>query len=156
FSKVEAGKLELEDGRVEIDELVANVTTLFAERAAMQDIDLAAVIEPDVPRAIAGDAVRLGQVVGNLVNNALKFTTSGFVRLRLAAGADDPAWLDIAGEDPGIGIPADKLASIFEAFSQADQSTTRKYGGTGLGLAICRRIVTAMGGSIEVASVVGA
>src|SRR5262252_2838086 len=73
FSKIEAGKLELEDGRVEVDELVANVTTLFAERAAMQEIDLAAVIEPDVPRTFAGDPVRLGQVVGNLVNNALKF-----------------------------------------------------------------------------------
>jgi EAL domain-containing protein (putative c-di-GMP-specific phosphodiesterase class I)/signal transduction histidine kinase/DNA-binding NarL/FixJ family response regulator len=156
FSKVEAGKLELEDGRIEIDAVVANVTTLFAERAALQDIDLAAEIAPDVPRTMAGDPVRLGQVVGNLVNNALKFTTSGFVRLRVAMSPDDPAWLDIAVEDTGIGIPADKLGSIFEAFSQADQSTTRKYGGTGLGLAICRRIVDAMAGSIEVTSVVGA
>jgi EAL domain-containing protein (putative c-di-GMP-specific phosphodiesterase class I)/signal transduction histidine kinase/DNA-binding response OmpR family regulator/HPt (histidine-containing phosphotransfer) domain-containing protein len=156
FSKIEAGKLELEDGEVALDELAGNVMTLFAERAAMQNVDLAAVIAPEVPRTIAGDPVRLGQVVGNLVNNALKFTTTGFVKLRLAPSPDAADRLDIAVEDTGIGIPADKLASIFEAFSQADQSTTRKYGGTGLGLAICRRIVAAMGGDIEVSSTVGA
>jgi two-component system sensor histidine kinase BarA len=156
FSKIEAGKLELESGRVVIDELVDNVTTLFAERAAGQKVDLAALIKPDAPRSISGDPVRLGQVVGNLVNNALKFTSAGFVKLTVGTCAIDPHRLEIAVEDTGIGIPADKLSSIFEAFSQADQSTTRKYGGTGLGLAICRRIVVAMGGDIEVTSTVGA
>src|SRR5262249_22732293 len=145
FSKIEAGKLELEHGQVAIDELVGNVTALFAERAGVQKVDLAAVVAPDVPRSIAGDPVRLGQVVGNLVNNALKFTATGFVKITVGRSAADSQCLDIAVEDTGIGIAHEKLSSIFDAFSQADQTTTRKYGGTGLGLAICRRIVDAMG-----------
>jgi EAL domain-containing protein (putative c-di-GMP-specific phosphodiesterase class I)/signal transduction histidine kinase/CheY-like chemotaxis protein len=155
FSKIEAGKLELESGRIGIDELVENVTSLFAERARTRDVDLAAVIDPRAPRTISGDPVRLSQVIGNLVNNALKFTESGFVRLAVRGVAADPALIELSVEDSGIGIPAEKLSSIFEVFSQADQSTTRKFGGTGLGLAICRRIVAAMGGDIEVTSTVG-
>ena len=155
FSKIEAGKLELESGEICLDEVVENATSLFAERAASQNIDLAAVIDPDAPRMISGDAVRLSQVVGNLVNNALKFTERGFVRLAVRNCALDPRFIELSVEDSGIGIPQEKLATIFEAFSQADQSTTRKFGGTGLGLAICRRIVTAMGGEIVVSSTVG-
>ena len=155
FSKIEAGKLELESGEICLDEVVENVTSLFAERASSKNIDLAAVIDPDVPRMMSGDSVRLSQVVGNLVNNALKFTETGFVRLAVGKCADDPRFIDLSVEDSGIGIPEEKLATIFEAFSQADQSTTRKFGGTGLGLAICRRIVTAMGGDVEVSSTVG-
>ena len=113
-------------------------------------------IDPDVPRTISGDSVRLSQVVGNLVNNALKFTESGFVRLAVSKCPVDPRLIDLSVEDSGIGIPQEKLSTIFEVFSQADQSTTRKFGGTGLGLAICRRIVTAMGGEIVVSSSVGA
>lgn len=154
FSKIEAGKLELESGRIHLDEVVENVLSLFAERAQARNVDLAAIVDPDVPRTIAGDSVRLSQVVGNLINNALKFTETGFVRLAVGKSAD-PRWIELAVEDTGIGIPEDKLATVFESFSQADQSTTRKYGGTGLGLAICRRIVTAMGGTIEVSSTVG-
>jgi EAL domain-containing protein (putative c-di-GMP-specific phosphodiesterase class I)/signal transduction histidine kinase/AmiR/NasT family two-component response regulator len=155
FSKIEAGKLELESGQIDLDEVVENVTSLFAERARIHNIDLAAVIDPDVPRTIAGDSVRLSQVVGNLVNNALKFTESGFVRLAVGKCPVDPQLIDLSVEDTGIGIPEQKLSSIFEVFSQADQSTTRKFGGTGLGLAICRRIVTAMGGEIAASSTVG-
>jgi len=155
FSKIEAGKLELEQGQVDLDEVVENVTSLFAERARSRNIDLAAMIDPQAPRMISGDPVRVGQVIGNLVNNALKFTERGYVRVTVACCADDPKSIDISVEDTGIGIPQDKLATIFEVFSQADQSTTRKFGGTGLGLAICRRIVTAMQGDVEVASVVG-
>jgi two-component system, NarL family, sensor histidine kinase BarA len=156
FSKIEAGKLELESGQIDLDEVVENVTSLFAERARIQNIDLAAVIDPNVPRAVSGDSVRLSQVVGNLVNNALKFTERGFVRLAVSRCPIDPQLIDLTVEDTGIGIPQEKLASIFEAFSQADQSTTRKFGGTGLGLAICRRIVTAMGGDIVASSSLGA
>ncbi|MBX9773897.1 MAG: EAL domain-containing protein [Xanthobacteraceae bacterium] len=155
FSKIEAGKLELESGEICLDEVVENVTSLFAERASSQNIDLAAVIDPDVPRIISGDAVRLSQVVGNLVNNALKFTETGFVKLAVSRCAVDSRFIDLSVEDSGIGIPEEKLATIFEAFSQADQSTTRRFGGTGLGLAICRRIVAAMGGDVEVSSTVG-
>lgn len=155
FSKIEAGKLELESGQICLDEVVENVTSLFAERASSKNIDLAAVIDPDVPRMVSGDAVRLGQVVSNLVNNALKFTETGFVKLTVSNGPVGSHLIDLAVEDTGIGIPEDKLSTIFEVFSQADQTTTRKFGGTGLGLAICRRIVTAMGGDVEVTSIVG-
>jgi len=155
FSKIEAGKLELENGTICLDEVVENVTSLFAERAASKNIDLAAALDPSVPRTFAGDPVRLGQVISNLVNNALKFTETGFVKITIAMSPADSPSIDLCVEDSGIGIPEDKLSTIFEVFSQADQSTTRKFGGTGLGLAICRRIVTAMGGEIEVTSTVG-
>jgi two-component system, NarL family, sensor histidine kinase BarA len=156
FSKIEAGKLELESGTIDFDAVVENVTSLFAEQARSRDIDLAAVIDVDVPRTMSGDPVRFSQIVGNLVNNALKFTERGFVRIAINKCADDPGSVQLSVADSGIGIAADKLASIFEAFSQADQSTTRKFGGTGLGLAICRRIVDAMGGNISVSSTLGA
>jgi len=155
FSKIEAGKLELESGQICLDEVVENVTSLFAERASSKNIDLAAVIDPDVPRMVSGDSVRLSQVVGNLVNNALKFTETGFVKLTVSNCPVDTRLIDLAVEDTGIGIPEDKISTIFEVFSQADQSTTRKFGGTGLGLAICRRIVIAMGGNVDVTSTVG-
>ena len=155
FSKIEAGKLELESGTICLDEIVENVTSLFAERASSKNIDLAAVVAPDAPRTVSGDPVRLSQIVGNLVNNALKFTENGFVRIAVGTCADDPRFIELSVEDSGIGIAEDKLATIFDAFSQADQSTTRKFGGTGLGLAICRRIVAAMGGEIAVSSTVG-
>src|SRR5262249_34706447 len=102
------------------------------------------------------DPVRLTQVIGNLVNNALKFTDSGHVKLAIGPAPGDPKCVEIAVTDTGIGVPQDKLATIFEVFSQADQSTTRRYGGTGLGLAICRRLVDAMGGEIRVESRPGA
>jgi len=156
FSKIEAGKLELENGQVCLDEVVENVTSLFAERARARNIDLAAVIDADVPRMMSGDPVRLSQVIGNLVNNALKFTERGFVRIAVKTCPADPRLIDVSVEDTGIGIPAGKLSTIFDVFTQADQSTNRKYGGTGLGLAICRRIVTAMGGDVEVTSTLGA
>jgi two-component system sensor histidine kinase BarA len=152
FSKIEAGKLELEQRPVVLDELAENVVSLFAEHARAKGIDLAAIVDPSAPRSITGDAVRLSQVVGNLVNNALKFTETGFVKLTIERAAVDPDRIEICVADSGIGIPADKLATIFEAFSQADQSTTRRFGGTGLGLAICRRLVAAMGGQIHVQS----
>src|SRR5262249_1831493 len=152
--KIEAGKLELEKGQIGIDEVVENVTSLFAERAASRKIDLVAMVDPGTPRTISGDPVRLSQVVGNLVNNALKFTETGYVKLTVRDAPDKAGMIELAVEDSGIGIPKEKLSTIFDVFSQADQSTTRKFGGTGLGLAICRRIVTAMGGAIDVFSTV--
>ena len=152
FSKIEAGKLDLERRQVDLNELAENVTSLFAERARHTGVDLAALVDPGAPRSIVADPVRLSQVIGNLVNNALKFTERGFVKLVVAKAPGDPKRLEIRVTDSGIGISADKLASIFDAFSQADQSTTRQFGGTGLGLAICRRLVEAMGGEIRVES----
>jgi signal transduction histidine kinase/HPt (histidine-containing phosphotransfer) domain-containing protein/ActR/RegA family two-component response regulator len=152
FAKVESGKLELERITVDIDDVVETATTLFGERARAQGIDLAAVMEPDCPRRVVGDPVRLTQVISNLINNALKFTRKGHVLIRIACDDALADSLRISVEDTGVGIAPDKITSIFSAFSQADQSTTRKFGGTGLGLSICKRLVEAMGGEILVRS----
>jgi len=155
FSKIEAGKLELEALPVDLAAQADTAISLFAERARGKGIDLAAVVDPTTPRSIASDPVRLSQVIGNLINNALKFTEQGSVRLSIGPVAERPGVLAITVKDTGIGIPPDKLATIFDAFAQADQSTTRQYGGTGLGLAICRKLVAAWGGDINVTSMPG-
>src|SRR5262245_33707522 len=155
FSKIEAGKLELEALPVDLAAQADTAISLFAERARGKGIDLAAVVDPTTPRSIASDPVRLSQVIGNLINNALKFTEQGSVRLSIGPVAERPGVLAITVKDTGIGIPPDKLATIFDAFAQADQSTTRQYGGTGLGLAICRKLVAAWGGDINVTSTLG-
>ncbi len=158
LSKIEAGKLELEQGRVSIATIVDDVLALFSERASSKSLDLAAQIAGDVPAVIEADPVRLSQVLSNLVNNALKFTERGHVSIVVAreenAGAEH-ARLLFAVEDTGIGIPADKVGRIFEAFSQADQTTTRRFGGTGLGLSICQRLVAAWNGRIWAESEAG-
>jgi len=156
FSKIEAGRLELEAIPVEPRKIIDEVTRLFAERAASKGLDLAGFIAPDVPRVIVADPVRLNQVLSNLVNNALKFTQTGGVTIRLVRLAQNTAGntvnLRFEVSDTGIGIEEDKVKTIFEAFSQADQSTTRKFGGTGIGLAICQRLGIAMNGEISVTS----
>jgi EAL domain-containing protein (putative c-di-GMP-specific phosphodiesterase class I)/signal transduction histidine kinase/CheY-like chemotaxis protein/HPt (histidine-containing phosphotransfer) domain-containing protein len=156
FSKIEAGKIELESRPLDPNELAESVTSLFAERASGKSIDLAAIVDPATPRMVLGDTVRLSQIIGNLVNNALKFTEHGFVELTIEPIFADAGALRIRVRDSGIGIAQDKLSTIFDAFSQADQSTTRQFGGTGLGLAICRRLVAAMNGEVMVESALGA
>ncbi len=153
ISKIEAGKLEVEHLEVDAAEAVETVLRLFADRARSKGLDLAAHV--DLPRGtrVDADPTRLGQVLSNLVNNALKFTERGGVAVVVERVAGDRVRFAVA--DTGIGIAADKLATVFDAFSQADQTTTRKFGGTGLGLAIARRLVAAMGGEIEVASRLG-
>jgi len=155
FAKVESGKLELERIAVRPAEVVDTVVTLFGERAQSKGLDLAASVAPDLPVEMLGDPVRLTQVISNLVNNALKFTERGHVLIRVETAPGPTRRLRIGVRDTGIGIPADKVGSIFSAFSQADQSTTRRFGGTGLGLSICKRLVEAMGGEIGVTSVLG-
>ena len=152
FSKIEAGKLDLEEISIALPEVVDTVITLFAERASSKGLDLAAYVAQDVPEAMIGDPVRLTQVLSNLVNNALKFTEKGHVLVSVDC-ADGQ--LRVCVSDTGIGIPADKIATIFAAFSQADQSTTRRFGGTGLGLSICKRIIDAVHGTVEVDSTEG-
>ncbi len=156
FSKIESGKLELEHIELDPSTIVDDVMSLFWEKAASQNLELAAYVAADVPAGILGDPVRLNQVLTNLVNNALKFTKNGSVSIEILMRSLDPAnnkvTLEFAVIDTGIGIPEEKCATIFEAFSQADQSTTRNFGGTGLGLAICQRLVGAMGGEIFVTS----
>ncbi|MCI9882022.1 MULTISPECIES: ATP-binding protein [Methylobacterium] len=153
FAKVEAGKLDLERIPVDPAEIVDTVVSLFAEKAVESGLDLAASVAPDVPRRVTGDPVRLGQILSNFVNNALKFTPSGSVLVRLERGAG--GMLRLSVRDTGVGIPADKVGTLFSAFSQVDQSTTRRFGGTGLGLSIAHRLALAMGGRMGVDSVLG-
>ena len=153
FSKIEAGKMDLESVPVDLSEVVEDVCSLFWERASSRGLDLASYVDPATPRLVAGDPVRLRQVVGNLTNNAIKFTERGGVLIEVEPDAEGSVRISI--HDTGVGIPKDKIGSVFGAFSQADQSTTRKFGGTGLGLAICKRLVDAMGGRFHVTSDVG-
>ena len=153
FSKIEAGKLELEAAPSDPVEVVEDVLALFWERARSKGLDLAAHIDPATPELIEGDPTRLRQVIGNLVNNAIKFTETGAVMVQVAPRGE--GLLRISVRDTGIGISKDKIPTLFEAFTQADQSTTRRFGGTGLGLAICRRLAEAMGGRLNATSEVG-
>ena len=154
FAKVEAGKLELEEVEVDLTEAAEDVAGLFAERAKAKGLDLAVFVHPATPR-VMGDPTRLRQVIGNLLNNALKFTETGGVLISVEPNPDGSERILIGVRDTGIGIPPEKLPHLFEAFSQADQSTTRKFGGTGLGLTICDRFVKAMGGEWKLSSQVG-
>jgi signal transduction histidine kinase/CheY-like chemotaxis protein/HPt (histidine-containing phosphotransfer) domain-containing protein len=155
FSKIEAGKIELETIPVSLDDMVETVAQLFEEKARSKGLDLATYIASDVPARVGADPVRLNQVLSNLINNALKFTEAGAVNLVVERDPANPGRLRFSVTDTGIGIAADKVSTVFDAFSQADQSTTRRFGGTGLGLAICRRLVEAMGGEISIESEVG-
>jgi len=154
FSKVEAGKLELERIEFGLRETVEQAIEICAARAHAKGLELACDVELDVPAKVRSDPMRLRQILINLVGNAIKFTDAGEVIARVkVAGSDNLLRFEVA--DTGIGISADAQADIFNAFSQADSFTTRKYGGTGLGLAICRELATLMGGRIGVDSVVG-
>jgi signal transduction histidine kinase/CheY-like chemotaxis protein len=152
LSKIEAGKLQLERIPVDPAGIADDVISLFWERASSRGLDLASRIGPGVPQAVLGDPVRLNQILSNLVNNALKFTEQGHVLISIQC---DAGRLIFNVTDSGIGIPQKKLAGLFEVFSQADQTITRKFGGTGLGLAICKRLADAMDGSITVRSELG-
>ncbi len=157
FSKVEAGKMSLE--RVDFD-LVAvfeGVVDLLSGNAERKGLSLMCRIRPDVPGRVQGDPTRLRQVLANLVGNAIKFTEQGhvLVAVQVERSTSDEVTLMCSVEDTGIGIPQDRMAVIFDSFTQADGAITRKYGGTGLGLAICKQLVELMGGNITVESEVG-
>jgi two-component system, sensor histidine kinase and response regulator len=154
FSKIEARKLQLDSVGFNLRDALEDAMRVLAPRADQKGLELACHIHRDVPDELVGDPLRLRQVVINLVGNAIKFTEHGEVVLRVEAGSrvDGKALLRFSVADTGIGIPSEKQAVIFEAFSQADSSTTRRYGGTGLGLAISAQLVDLMGGSISVES----
>ena len=157
LSKIEAGKLTLEPVKFRPREIVEEVAMLLGARAAEKGLCFTTRLDPELPEHLVGDASRLRQIILNLLGNAVKFTENGAVDVDLALLEQtlDGVRLRLAVTDSGIGIPADKLAHIFEKFTQADASTTRRYGGTGLGLAICRQLSELMGGGIEVDSVEG-
>ncbi|HQU69809.1 MAG TPA: response regulator [Albidovulum sp.] len=159
YSKVEAGKLELEHLPFNLRDCVESALDLVAMAAARKGLDLAYFIEPDVPETIISDPTRLRQVLLNLLNNALKFTEKGEVVLTVAPeGETAPGGecrLLVSVRDTGIGIPTDRQAILFQSFTQADATTTRRYGGTGLGLAISQRLVDLMGGRIWLESIEG-
>jgi PAS domain S-box-containing protein len=157
LSKVEASQLELERTGFSLNDLLEKVKEMVAIRAHEKRLALVCEIAPNVPDDLVGDPTRLRQVLLNLLGNAIKFTESGEVALRVTPDADTsvPRALRFTISDTGIGIPDEKLGAVFERFTQADSSTTRRYGGSGLGLTISKRLVELMGGTIRVESGVG-
>lgn len=155
FSKIESGKMELDPHVFNLRTCVEEVLDLFAGKAATSGLDLMYQLDQQLPTHLIGDSMRLRQVLINLLGNAMKFTQVGEIFLDISLKNllnDEEMELSFEVRDTGIGIPADKLSKLFEAFSQVDSSTTRKYGGTGLGLVICERLITLMGGNITVDS----
>jgi signal transduction histidine kinase/DNA-binding response OmpR family regulator len=156
LSKIEAGRVVLEELPFNLHRVMGETMMLFAPRAKEKNVALHTAIAPGVPRFVVGDAGRLRQVLVNLISNALKFTTAGEVSLGLEQARDDAGGLlRFRVRDTGIGIPREKLGAIFEKFTQADASTTRRFGGTGLGLTISRELVSLMQGEVLVESEVG-
>ena len=167
FSKIESGKMETEELEFELRSCIEDALDIFSQRAAEKKLDLGYILDDAVPPKLVGDATRLRQIVVNLVGNAIKFTETGSVLLKIGseplgpaqARASTPAerWhmLTIEIRDTGIGIPADRMDRLFRHFSQVDASMTRRYGGTGLGLVISQRLAEIMGGSIRVESTAG-
>ena len=154
FSKVEAGKLAIEAISFDLRLTIEEVDEMLAPKIEDRKLDLVLQYPAEVPRHFVGDAGRIRQVMTNLVGNAIKFTPSGNIVIDVECESQDAAraMMRISVHDTGPGIPAAKLDSVFEKFSQVDGSTTRKYGGTGLGLAISKQLVDLMGGSIAVSS----
>jgi PAS domain S-box-containing protein len=157
FSKIEAGKMSMEIVDFNLDDVMDNLANLVGMKAADKGLELLFSTAPDVPTALVGDALRLGQVLINLGNNAAKFTESGEIVVGIEKVADhaDSVELHFWVRDSGIGMTSEQCGKLFQSFSQADASTTRKYGGTGLGLAISQKLVERMGGKIWVESAAG-
>ncbi len=156
-SRLEVGRLEMDVATFDVRALVDDALGWGRPFAAREHLELSSVIADEVPSVLLGDSFRITQVLTNLIGNALKFTDRGLVRVRvdLESVDGDTHRLRLAVEDSGIGIPDEQLHLLFESFTQADSSTTRRYGGAGLGLAICRELVALMSGTIEASSVPG-
>ncbi|WP_162823725.1 response regulator [Lysobacter sp. TY2-98] len=157
FSKIEAGRLDIERTEFRLEDVLDHLSSLLALRAEEKGLELLFDVDPDVTTSLIGDPLRLGQVLVNLGNNAMKFTEQGevVVRVRQESKDDDAVVLHFEVRDTGIGMTDEQVGRLFQSFSQADASTTRKYGGTGLGLAISKRLVELMDGRIWVESRVG-
>src|SRR5262249_34258182 len=158
FSKIEAGKLDLETTDFKLDEVISSVTTLTAQKAHEKGLELLAHVAPGIPEHLLADPLRLGQILTNFVHHAVQFTERGDIRLgiELLERTGEKVQLKFSVRDTGIGMTREQSAKLFQPFTQADMSTTRKHGGTGLGLTICRRLVELMGGRIWLESEPGA
>ena len=157
FSKIEAGKLAVENNDFDLDKVLENVGNLISEKASAKGLELIFDIEPTVSSYFRGDPLRLGQILINFCNNAVKFTEKGevVVKAEVVEDSKDSQLILFSVSDTGIGLTQKQIGRLFQAFQQADASTTRKYGGTGLGLAISKRLAELMGGTIEVKSELG-
>jgi len=158
FSKIEAGRLDIEETEFDLDEVIAAVTTVTAHQAHEKGLEFLVHVAPGLPTRLIGDPVRLGQILTNCIGNAVKFTERGEVRVDIeeAERTGQRVELKCAVRDTGIGMTREQASRLFQPFTQADMSTTRKHGGTGLGLTICRRLVELMGGQIWLESEPGA
>ena len=158
FSKIESGRIDLESTAFQLDEVISSVTTLTAQKAHDKGLEFLARVSPGIPDHLLGDPLRLGQILTNLVNNAVKFTERGEIRLdiELVERTGEKVQLKCSVRDTGIGLTPEQSARLFQPFMQADMSTTRTHGGTGLGLTISRRLVELMGGRIWLESEPGA
>src|SRR5688500_1441546 len=157
FSKIEAGKLEIAEVNFRLDELVEETIDILTVKAYEKKLEMIGHIDPSLPSQVSGDPVRIRQILVNLLGNAIKFTAEGEIFVSITRSGDyytknNKQWLDVelSVRDTGIGIPREKLAQIFESFTQADSSTTRKYGGTGLGLTISKSLAELMEGGLHV------
>jgi signal transduction histidine kinase/CheY-like chemotaxis protein len=157
FSKLEAGRMRVEHAPFDLHDAIHDAAEVFSAQAEAKGIELLSHCTADLPQTTTGDAARLRQILHNLVGNAVKFTEAGEVRVFAAPerGSDDSAWVRVSVRDSGIGMTGAQLGGLFEAFSQADLSTTRRFGGSGLGLAIARELAELLGGRIEVESLPG-
>ncbi len=157
FSKIEAGKLEIETVTFELNQIIDNLVVLFSNSVEAKNLEFIIKIPPDLPKKYIGDPLRLSQILINLVSNAVKFTEVGSIIIDIKENiVDDEFYLDFTVKDTGIGLSIEQKKRLFQAFSQGDGSTMRRYGGTGLGLTICRRLVELMDGTIRVDSELGA
>lgn len=150
LSKIEAGKLDLEEIDLHLGQLLEQTVKLFSANAQKAGLDFGYVIAPEVPREFIGDPMRVQQVLMNLLSNALKFTPEGMVRIDVSIG--EAGQIRFTVKDTGVGMNQKGKSQLFKPFTQADQSTSRRYGGTGLGLAICKQLVEHMGGKIGAVS----
>jgi len=151
---MEAGRIDLEHVSYRLDDVLQSVATFVGESAEEKDLEVLFSTHPDVPRALIGDPLRLGQILTNLASNAVKFTASGEVVVRIGVkdSNETGATFVFLVSDTGIGMTPEQLSRLFQSFSQADSSTTRQFGGTGLGLAISKNLAELMGGTIGVES----
>lgn len=154
FAKVESGRLELENIAYDLRQIVLDVVHLFEEQSAKKNLDVITLISPQIPGSVIGDPARIRQVITNLIGNAIKFTEQGevVISLDLIASDEQTSTVRFTVRDTGVGIKRSALNRIFDSFTQADGSTTRRFGGTGLGLAICKQLVELMSGSLHVES----